>query len=152
MKRLIFAFFIFVCTLFQSLQVDAMELELLRTSYAKAPIDKKVCKQLIDQLESLKKSPVQLGYLGACRAIWASHTFNPISKLSSFNRGKKEIESAIQADPNNVELRFIRLSIQKHSPSFLGYAKNIEADTKFIQANKNSIISVQLKKMIGDLI
>lgn len=128
------------------------DLERIRTNYAKAADDKSICKAMIQELSAAHQSPVKLAYLGGFKAIWAKHTLNPISKLGSFNSGKKYIELAVSRDPENVEVRFIRLSIQKNSPSFLGYKKQIDADKRFINANMNNITSAQLKKMLADVI
>ena len=48
-------------------------------------------------------------------------------------KGKENIEEAIRKEPNNTELRFIRLSVQKNAPSFLGYKSNVQEDTDFIK-------------------
>ena len=65
--------------------------------------------------------------------------FSPISKWNTFKKGKGNIEQAIKIEPDNVELRFIRLSIQKNIPSFLGYKSNIDEDIEFIKKNRNQI-------------
>jgi len=44
---------------------------------------------------------------------------------------KKELKT----NPNNVELRFIRLSIQYHIPKYLGYHNEIESDKDFVMNN-----------------
>jgi hypothetical protein len=38
----------------------------------------------------------------------------------------------IAAEPDNVEYRFLRLSIQEHTPKIVGYKSNLEADKAFI--------------------
>jgi len=49
------------------------------------------------------------------------------------------LEEAVKKDPNNVEIRLMRLISQEKTPSFLGYDKNIETDRNFILKNyKNS--------------
>ncbi len=129
-----------------------LDLVQIRSDYPKAAVDKKACRLMIDELSKQNGGAVFLAYLGAYKAIWANHTINPISKLSTFEKGKKDIEAAVKLEPNNIEIRFIRLSIQKNCPSFLGYRKHIESDLKFIDGNKNSVSSPQLKKMIADII
>jgi len=75
---------------------------------------------------------VSLGYKGAATAISAQFKDWPLEKLSTFNDGKSLIEQAIQRNPWNAELRFIRLTIQCQSPSFLGYQSNIATDCQLI--------------------
>lgn len=125
----------------------AIDLEFIRNNYDKAVKDEKVCKTLIDELSKISGSSIFQGYLGAFETIWANHAIMPTAKISTFNKGKKNIEAAINADPNNIELRYIRLSIQKNCPSFLGYNNNIEADRIFIKSNFQKITSASLKQM-----
>lgn len=46
--------------------------------------------------------------------------------------GAKLIELAITAEPNNIEIRMVRLSIQENVPAIVGYKKNIAQDKAFI--------------------
>lgn len=131
---------------------QSLDLESIRANYKKAVSDKKLCHTMIKGLSTGTESSVQLSYLGAYQMIWAKHISNPLSKLKTFNTGKKKIEDAVMAEPNNLEIRILRLSIQKNSPAFLGYHKNIEEDKKFIQANNKNITSTHLRNMLEGLI
>jgi hypothetical protein len=62
------------------------------------------------------------------------------------------IELAIKNEPNNPEIRFIRLSIQKKAPKFLGYHSHIEADVLFLKKHRNEIDSEVVQKLINDLL
>lgn len=128
-------------------------LDEVRTNYNKLAADKELCKKMILELEETKNnSDIHLAYLGGLQAIWANHVFSPISKLKTFNKGKKNIEKAIEKEPDNVELRFIRLSVQKNAPSFLGYQSNIKEDIEFIKNNRSEIKSDILNKHIEPLL
>lgn len=125
----------------------------LRENYNKTVTDKKLCENMMRALGALKNiSPTQLAYLGGLQAIWAKHVFNPIDKLGTFKKGKKNIEQAISLEPNNIELRFIRLSIQKNIPSFLGYKSNIKEDTILIMEHREKTNSEILRKNIDTLL
>lgn len=128
------------------------DLELIRNNFSKAPSNKAVCRTMIDELKLDTHNPVKQAYLGGFQTIWAKHTINPISKLSTFNRGKKSIEAAVGKAPNDVEIRFIRLSVQQNCPSFLGYNDQIENDKKFIQTHGANISSPSLRKMMTNII
>ncbi len=130
----------------------ASDLDVVRTNYNKVVFDKKLCKVMISELEKTKNnSATHLAYLGALQTIWANHVFSPISKLNTFKGGKKNIEKAIETEPNNLELRFIRLSIQKNAPGFLGYKSNLKEDTEFIKENRNQIESEIVQQNIETL-
>ncbi len=92
----------------------------------------------------VSQDDIVIGYKGAATAISAQYKDWPHEKLSAFNEGKGLIEKAIQKNPWNAELRFIRLTIQCQSPSFLGYQSNIAADCQLI-SDHFSMNYVQVK-------
>ncbi|MEL1253526.1 hypothetical protein AAEO57_07065 [Flavobacterium sp. DGU38] len=142
---------LFVILLFIS--PDSTGLDEIRTNYNKAVSDKALCEKMITELSKTQnESTDYLAYLGGFQAIWANHVFSPVSKLSTFNKGKKNIERAIKKEPDNAEYRFIRLSIQKNVPSILGYKSNIKEDTEFLKSNQNQIKSQILQKNIEALL
>lgn len=130
----------------------AMDIDYLRNQYEKAIADKVLCATLIEQLEKASLTSTQLAYLGALQTIWANHTSNPWTKYKTFIKGKNNIEKAITLDASNPEIRFIRLSVQKNCPKFLGYHKNIEEDQQFIIQQLPSLVPESLKKKIKTLL
>lgn len=64
----------------------------------------------------------------------AEHTINPYSKYKHFNQGKDKLEQAIKHAPTNSEIRFIRLSAQAKTPSFLGYSNNQQEDLRLVKS------------------
>jgi Tfp pilus assembly protein PilF len=99
---------------------SAQNLDLIRKNYQKAVEDKKVCKEMIFQFE----------------------------KLNSFNKAKKNIEKALQQEPDHLETIFIRYSVQKKSPAFLGYKNNLKDDKNLLSRNIDNISNPFLKDMI----
>lgn len=139
------------CLLVQ-FNVFAIELDYVRANYDKAFTDKKLCSQMIEDLKEAEQTPLFLAYLGALQTIWANHVFNPLSKLATFKKGKNNIELAISKEPENVEIRYIRFSVQKNAPSFLGYNNNLKEDRDFLVKNKKNINSDLLQKNIETLL
>lgn len=135
-----------------SLQCSAQDINTLRNNFDKASTNKNICEEMINSISSSTKNSLFLGYLGAYQTIWAEHVSNPFSKLKTFNNGKKNIDNAINKDPNNIELRLIRYSIQLNAPKFLGYHKNIASDKKIIIENKNSIKNTDVLKFYNKLL
>lgn len=124
-----------------------------RINYKKAVHDKSICKEIIKELQEDKNlSALDMAYLGGYKTIWANHVFSPIAKLSSFKNGKINIEQAVSLEPNNVEIRFIRLSVQKNAPAFFGYRTNIKEDEEFIRKNRNTVSSEIVNKNIDALL
>lgn len=148
-----FTVLFFCIALFSGLlNADAQGLEDLRENYRVAVSDKEVCREMMKQLEQQPQSNVHLAYWGAFQAMWAKHTTNPLEKLRIFNKGKRNIDKAASGSPGNIEIIFIRHSVQKKSPGFLGYKDNVEADSLFLSRNLNNITSLVLKKMIAQLL
>ena len=147
---------VYILTFYLALQANVyagkINLNYVRENYGKAVNDKKLCAQLIESLEARKDETVFLAYLGGLQTIWANHVVNPISKFSTFKKGKNNIESAVKQDVNNIEIRFIRLSVQKNAPSFLGYNKNRNEDISFLKKHRSEITSPLLLKMINELL
>lgn len=83
---------------------------------------------------SAEKGNIDKAYLGICQAVMAQYYFLPTSKLKSFYDGKDLLDSSIEENKYNGEIRYLRLLIQLNAPSFLFYNKNINEDLQvFIQ-------------------
>ena len=133
--------------------IKSQSLDGVRLNYSKSVTDKNLCQEMITELSNVKNSSAtHLAYLGSLQTIWANHVFNPISKLNTFKKGKQNIELAIQKEPNNVEIRYIRLSVQKNIPAFLGYQSSIQRDTEFITKHLHEVKSLVLQKNIKTLL
>jgi hypothetical protein len=122
----------------------------VRSLYEKAVTDESACNKLIEILSPYNENnnPLYAGYKASAIMMMAKHVFNPFSKMSYFKRGKLILETAIKADENNVELRFLRFNAQTHIPSFLGYDGNIETDKKFLMNSFPAIQDAQLKEFL----
>lgn len=84
--------------------------------------------------------------------IMANHVSNPITKLEYFKRGKANLESVIAQHPFEIELRYLRYSIQRECPSFLRYNNALENDLKFLQAEVTTLTDATLQAMIVEII
>ena len=72
-------------------------------------------------------------------------------KMDRFKEGATLLESTIKSEPNNIEIRMIRLSIQENVPAITGYRKNIKDDKKFLTehyATQNASLKEYLKDFI----
>lgn len=90
------------------------------------------------------------GYIAVSHMIEAKHLFNPSSKLSAFNNGKTQLENMIKSDPENLELRFLRIGVQTNTPSFLGYSSQIQTDKKIILSKYATHTDADLKRRIRE--
>jgi|GEM_PF-1265576 len=73
-----------------------------------------------------------LGYKGIAEILLCKYLNDPFGKLSHFRTGKKQLENAIAADDHNVELHFLRYTVQTNVPVFLGYHSDEDADRQLL--------------------
>lgn len=110
------------------------DLEALRNSYAKANDSSTNTSNFIEVAERQSGSdPVTLGYKAAAKIMEA--------KVSKGNRkalvktGATNLEGIIKNNPNNAELRLIRLSVQENIPKIVGYRGSLKDDKAFLLNN-----------------
>ncbi len=140
-----FLFFIFLSTF----HIHAHNLSSFRKLYSEAANDKnKAQLLLIETGKHRLQNIIACGYYGAGKMIMARYYLNPFLKLNTFNEGKKILEASIKNDTAVVELRFLRLTIQINTPSFLGYNSDIKKDKLFLFQSVASINDQQLKTII----
>lgn len=122
----------------------------LRALFGDASHEEMKARQLILKTENEKHNALAMGYYGAGKMLMAKFHINPITKWSSFNRGRDALETAIQSDCANPELRYLRLAIQQNAPHFLGYHQNIKEDQNFLTQCLPLLKDVELKELITD--
>jgi hypothetical protein len=137
---------------FISIIGNAQDLKIIRAQYPEAVKSSEAASKLEAELSRIDNSskPVLLAYKGAILTLKAKFAKKKSDKKEFFKEGVALIESAVSADASNVEIRYIRLSVQENSPKFLGYHKNIEEDKEFILKHYGSISSAELKEIIKD--
>lgn len=87
---------------------------------------------LYNQLHEFElEDPVLIAYKGAAEMTLANCVGNPWKKYQYFKSGKSEIEAAINQDPDNFEIRYLRFAVQINLPGILNY-NNIEEDKQFL--------------------
>jgi len=119
---------------------------LLSFAEANVPAPKVVRKQLLLALDNRKltdsldrvftaapnKSPLNVCYLGVIQALKAKHAWNPYYKVKYLNDAEKTLQTAVSREPDNMEIRFMRFSIEHNVPGFLGYTTHLTADREEI--------------------
>jgi hypothetical protein len=93
---------------------------------------------------NLKSKPESIGYKGMSYLMICFHSYNPYTKFKYFFKGKELLEEAIKKDGTNIELKFLRLTVQLNTPSFLDYKKNINEDKLAIFNGAKNITDVDL--------
>lgn len=97
-------------------------------------------------------NPTICAYKATSEALMARVLWNPFSKLGRVKEYDRIMNKAIEKDPNNLEIRFLRMSIQYHLPSFLGMSENIQEDKQYILNNTSQIEAMNVDKSFSDYI
>ena len=82
-----------------------------------------------------ESNKILVAYKGSAITISAKFQKKISDKIKSFKEGAKLVEFAIESEPNNIEIRLIRLSIQENIPKIVKYNKNQKEDVVFILAH-----------------
>ena len=138
-KVLILLLFVFYAS---GVRVEAQTgIKNIRELYYLASKDSKVAEKfykIVSTADTL--TPVLLGYKGMAEFMISYHSYNPYIKLSYFNEGKQSLNKAVSYQPGNVELRFLRFTVQANAPFFLVYNNEIKEDKKIIYSALKSTV------------
>lgn len=96
----------------------------------------------------VSSDPLLKGYKGALIMAKGRHAANPFQKLSIFNTGKALLDEAITSDSKNLELRFLRLTIQVNVPGILNYSGNIKHDRAYLDSHLGKTNNEEFKKQV----
>lgn len=158
-KQTIVLFFIFIVYGYTSLSFSnydesySVKLDEIRNGFYDAVQDSKKADKLIKEIDVIKpKSALITVYSGATCAIMAKNKWNPFSAVNLVKKSNTEMNKAVKASPNNLEIRFIRFAVQKNIPSYLGFSNSIEEDKKFIIKHIDSFYNPKLSKEMRDYI
>jgi hypothetical protein len=75
---------------------------------------------------------ILVAYKGASIIILSKYEKKNSEKSKIFKEGANMLEFAITSEPNNIEIRLIRLSIQEKVPKILNYNINKNEDRNFL--------------------
>lgn len=111
-------------------------LESLRESYAKANLSNANTEAFINTADKASGSdPVIQGYKAAAKIMEAKITKQ--NRKALVKSGATNLENLVKNNPNNIELRVIRMSVQENIPKIVGYRGSLKDDKNFILNNYN---------------
>lgn len=106
-------------------------IENLRDSYARANSSNPNTEAFINLADKTSGSdPVIQGYKAAAKIMEAKIAKEKRKAL--VKTGATNLESIIKNNPNNIELRVIRMSVQENIPKIVGYRGSLKDDKAFI--------------------
>lgn len=125
----------------------------IRTRFHEGIKTEKSCRMLASELDlKTSRTTLEEGYLGATLMVQAQYEFWPLQKLASFTKGKTLLEAAIQQQPNETELRYLRYIIQVESPSFLNYRTALKEDREHLlsalQGKTDAVLQLYIRSFL----
>jgi ribosomal protein L16 Arg81 hydroxylase len=111
--------------------------------------EEKTIDKMISQLESEKSSAQNSAYIGALTMKKAGFLKGVKTKVNTFKKGAQLLENEIKQNPDKVEFRFLRLTVQEHAPNVLKYNKQIDEDKRAVLAGYAKL-DEGLKAIIAD--
>lgn len=106
-----------------------MNLDEVRKLFSEAPENQSKTSQLYQLLKSeIGESPILLAYRAASEALEAKHSWNVLTKWTNIDKAMNLFQKAVNNAPENIEIRFLRYSIQINTPFILGYSQNMAED------------------------
>jgi hypothetical protein len=111
----------------------AQNLPQIKKAMLLAVEDDAITDSLYKELTALNsKDPLIWAYIATLDGLKAKHSWNPYNKLKFVSRSQKLIAKAVTAKPEDLEIRFMRFSLQHYTPEFLGFSKNLKEDREVI--------------------
>jgi len=145
---------VFLFTFLVSVFVVTPKVSQIRADYSKSNGNREMIVKLHDALTSVerKDNKVLVAYKGAVLTAMAKYAKGKKEKKEFFKNGAELLEFAVTSQPNDIEIRTIRLSIQENAPKFLKYNKSIPEDKEFILKNYKKISSSAVREFVSSYV
>ncbi|MCJ7465184.1 MAG: hypothetical protein MUO53_00650 [Maribacter sp.] len=122
----------------------------LRENYPKANASAEITNAMYNELALVTKSDktILVAYKGAIATLMAKFAKGIRNKEEFFKSGSELLEYSVETDPQNIEIRCLRLSVQENSPKIVDYKGKIEEDKQFIIDNFKNTPSMEVKEFV----
>ena len=125
----------------------------VRKLYATANSSEVNAKEFLEKLSNISKEDTKIlvAYKGASLTIVSKLEKKVSNKSKKFKEGVALIEYAVTNEPNNIEIRLVRLSVQENVPKIVNYRGNKKEDKKYLLDHFKEQTGA-LKVYVGDFI
>lgn len=115
--------------------VGAPDLPSLRRHYAAAATDEAAARRMLAAVRGYDgPNAAIVGYRAVAEAVQARYVWSPLAKLRAVRAAQKTFDHAVALDARNVEVRFLRYTIEVNVPRYLGLSAHLAADRALIIA------------------
>ena len=141
--RIAYIFFFTIISIYSySQDINMSE---IREAYIESSKNEKNIIRLLKICDKNKNQAIINGYKITAEMMLLTYQYNPLKKFQIFNQKCKEMDSLIEKNILNLEIRLLRYCLQKKSPYLLGYNNKLEEDFDFIMKNINNA-SIELQE------
>lgn len=133
-----------------TLDAQGQDVARLRREFVAASSSAAAAEKFLQTTEKISSSskPLLLAYKGAALLIGGKYTKEINNKKKMAREGISLLESAVSKDPDHIEIRTLRLSIQENSPKILKYKTKIEEDRAFVTRKFEELPEGELKAFV----
>ena len=133
-----------------SFSVFSQDVTVLRKEFVGAASSKENSEQFMNTTSKITSSskPNLMAYKGAALIIQGKYLPKLEDKKKSIKAGVALLDGAVSKDPQNIEIRSIRMGVQENTPKIVKYRGNIQEDKAFILKNYSEISSTPLKVFV----
>jgi len=105
----------------------------LRRNFHLAAGSKETCEALLNHLSKYHgQDPVVYGYKAATYGIMADYAWSPYYKIKYVRTAAKSFEEILKKNPEQVEVRFLRYSLEYYIPRYLNMSGHLQEDRAII--------------------
>jgi hypothetical protein len=117
----------------------------LRPWYRQAVKDSLAAQRFWNKLKGYRGDHgLNLAYKGVARSLVAKNSWNPMEKLRFLNEAAGFFKQAVRHAPENIEIRFLRFSIEHYTPSFVGLSNHLREDKDVFLTNLHRFAEFEL--------
>jgi len=133
-----------------SLGAQAQDIARLRKEFVSATVSAGEAEKFLQTTRGISATskPLLQAYKGAALLIWGKYVKGVEEKKKLAREGITMLEEAVAKNPDHIEIRTLRLSIQENSPKILKYKNKIEEDRAFVIQHFDRLPQGELKAFV----
>ncbi|MDH5609532.1 MAG: hypothetical protein OEY56_08630 [Cyclobacteriaceae bacterium] len=132
--------YVVVLCLILTFSASADDLPRVRQSFHNAVLNTDKITEFYQLMEHYEMSgPVFKAYKAVSEALVAQLEWNPYKKYLQVEKFNTIISEALRAEPDNLEIRFLRLCVEYHLPGILMMSDHMKEDVAFIMKNLSRV-------------
>ena len=121
-------------------------LDLVRQLYKEATADLEELDDLWEKVKDYQKEAgVRFAYKAAAKALQAKDSWIPHKKWSYIKEAMAMFREAIETEPENIEMRFLRFTVQHNTPEFLELSDELDEDLECIRKQIHRFADIKLE-------